>query len=639
MTGETRFSSFRSDIQVLRGVAIILVLLFHLPGNAFQFGYLGVDIFFVVSGYLIAPRILALFDETPNMALLWKNVSQFTQNRIRRLAPAFAVTVLIFLPLLLLVGDINLQNLIVRQTIAGSFILGNFGAYKFGGDYFHPGIENPLVHFWSLSVEEQIYIFLPISFFLLFLVNRKRFKQSGKLFFFFLFLFSLYLTFYGEYLNSLYSRFFAVPESFSFYSPITRFWEFAAGGLLSITNLSRVKISLNILSKCLFIFLFFYTVFFTVSMGANCIILSVVTATCALMFTNSLDLLPEKVNGFLCYFGDRSYSLYLVHLPVFYIITSSPITQRYFDKSNVFTSLIALMVAVLLSDLVYRFVELRFHNIRGANVVKVIKSGSGRLMLILVGSSIALSLILSPIVGSGFFGLINTKSTDNPGAYFKEFCIRDNPIYQFPCSFPGGGKEGTIALVGDSHASQYSLVLWELAKTRGLKLILIGDFGGEVNSSRTIRTLKSINPNYIIVSKYWRSEFLKSNSEMIQVLLTIRDVNKNLVVVGQNPIFEEADSNPGHSLLQVLLGVEAVETSPSASGVPLRESRVADGLIREWARDSKIQYLDSYRVLCPGDTCDKFIGGKPLYIDSNHLSGFGAFKLRSEFDKVFDAWK
>ena len=92
-------------------------------------------------------------------------------------------------------------------------------------------------------------------------------------------------------------------------------------------------------------------------------------------------------------------------------------------------------------------------------------------------------------------------------------------------------------------------------------------------------------------------------------------------------------------MLQVLLGIEAVGTSPSASGVPLRESRVADGLIRAWARDSKVQYLDSYRVLCPGDRCDKVVGGKPLYIDSNHLSGFGALKLRSEFDKVFDAWK
>ena len=639
MTGEKRFSSFRSDIQVLRGIAIILVLLFHLPSKAFHFGYLGVDIFFVVSGYLIAPRILALFDETPNMALLWKNVSQFTQNRIRRLAPAFAMTVLIFLPLLLLIGDINLQNLIVRQAIAGSSILGNFGAYKFGGDYFHPGIENPLIHFWSLSVEEQIYIFLPISFFLLFLVNRKRFKQNGRLLFFLLFLFSLFLTFYPGYLTLLYSHFFAVPESFSFYSPITRFWEFAAGGLFSITILSRIKISLNIFSKHLFNFLFFASLIFTVNMGSNYIIASVVTATCALIFTNSLDLLPQKVSGFLCYFGDRSYSLYLVHLPVFYIIISSPIAQRYFDKSNIFTSLIALMVAMLLGDLVYRFVELRFHNIRGANIVKVIKSGSSRLMLILMGSSIALSLISSPIVGSGFFGLIETKSIDNPGAYFKEFCIRDNPIYQFPCSFPGGGKEGTIALVGDSHASQYSLVLWELAKSRGLKLILIGDFGGEVNSSRTIRTLKSISPNYTIVSKYWRSEFLKSNSEMIQDLLTIRDVNKNLVVVGQNPIFEEADSNPGHSLLQVLLGIEAVEISPSASGVPISESRSADGLIREWARDSKVQYLDAYRVLCPGVICDKVIGGKPLYIDSNHLSGFGALKLKGEFDKVFDAWK
>lgn len=634
MTSNAQRSFFRSDIQALRGLAIILVLLFHLPHQVFKFGYLGVDVFFVISGYLITPRIFALFDETPNLAVLSKNLTKFALNRTQRLAPAFAVTVLIFLPLLLLLGDINLQNIILNQAIAGLFLLGNFGAYKFGGNYFHPGIGNPLLHFWSLSVEEQIYVFLPVALFTLYLVNRRWFKKTGRIFFLLLFIISVFFTFHEELLTSIYAQFFAVPSSFSFYSPITRFWEFAAGGLVAFTYRPQIKLYLSTFAKHLLNLLFFVSLIFTTSIRTSLILVIVVTTTCALIFTNSLEVLPQKAIRFLSYFGDRSYSLYLVHLPIFHIFILSPYAHVAFGDLSLFASLAALIASILLSDLLYRFVELRFHKIDGAHIARPNKKTHTKSLPILISSSIMLSLLSVPVVSSGFFGFLNSNSTNNPGLEFKQHCVRESPFRQFPCSFPGNDINGSIALVGDSHASQYSMMLWDLAKKGGFKLILVGDFGGEVNSLRAFESISSITPEFTIVSKYWNSEFLRENSKMISDLQEIRSLSKKLVIVGQNPIFVQEEIAPVVSLLQLLIGAKSVSESKVAIGRPTVESRIADGLIRVWAEKSRVDYLNSYRVLCPNLICEKAVGEKSLYIDSNHLSIFGAQMLRDDFSKI-----
>ena len=98
MTKTQHKLSFRNDIQSLRGIAIICVLLFHLPNTFFHQGFLGVDIFFVISGFLITPKIIQIFENVPNVSVVKKNFKEFAINRVRRLAPAFSVTILIFLP-------------------------------------------------------------------------------------------------------------------------------------------------------------------------------------------------------------------------------------------------------------------------------------------------------------------------------------------------------------------------------------------------------------------------------------------------------------------------------------------------------------------------------------------------------------
>ena len=629
-------NNYRRDLQALRGVAILLVLFFHLPGANLTQGFLGVDIFFVISGFLITPRIIALFSGTPSLGTVKNNFLRFASNRISRLAPAFAVTILIFLPLLLLFGDINLRQVVINQVIAGFLLLGNVGAYKFGGDYFHPGISNPLLHIWSLAVEEQIYIVLPIFLLLLYIIGRKHFKLISKATIIGLTLISLFLTLFSAPLVDLYGKFFAVPTNFVFYSPITRFWEFGVGGVISLFYASQERSWGDRKGSNLYNLLFLAFLLTPTEMSSNLKLLLVITFTGVLVVTRSLEAVPNQIHRLLTYFGDRSYSIYLVHLPIFYLTMSSPLVLRYLPELSLISTLLAMMITVSLGSWMFGHVELKHHRIRPARSTSQVSSPRKKSLLLLIGSSLTLALAFFPVINSGYFGVLEKSSNNNPGVEFKDYCVREEVLRQFPCSFPNNGASKTVMLLGDSHATQYSILLWDLLRSRDYNLVLSGDFGGAVDSSRTIDDVRRFRPDLTIVSKYWRADQFVKDSELSQALDEIKRLSGRMIVVGQNPVFAEGKSDPGKTLLEVLLGDSPETVISLKSQLPLPESRNADGLLKKWALQSEVQYLDSFGVLCPRIICEREVQGRPLYIDSNHLSVFGAEMLRTQFSDLID---
>jgi peptidoglycan/LPS O-acetylase OafA/YrhL len=625
---------FRVDLQALRGVAILLVLIFHLPKSNFSQGFLGVDIFFVISGFLITPRIVALFSHTSCFGEVKEEFFRFAINRFRRLAPAFAVTSLIFLPLILFFGDVNLRQVVTNQVVAGFLLLGNVGAYKFAGDYFHPGVSNPFLHIWSLAVEEQIYVFLPILFLLLYTMGRRRFKILAVVTIIGLSLASLFLTFFNSPVIDLYSKIFTVPSNFVFYSPITRFWEFGVGGLISFLYSSHKELNCGRWLANFYNLLFLTILIFPTGLNSNLKLLLVILFTGGLVITRSLDALPVQILKPLTYLGDRSYSLYLVHLPIFYLVTSSPLVLKYFPNGVQLQILLALVFSFAIAGWIYKSIELRYHSMgfnRG-NSQKTMRRKSA--LFLLVGSSFVVTLAFIPIVGSGYFGVLSKPSNQNAGIEFKEYCMREDSFRQFPCVFPISDSSKTVMLLGDSHATQYSLMLWELLKDKDYKLILSGDFGGAVDSSRTIEDVRTYQPDITIVSKYWRTDQFLENSELIAGLNEIEKLSKRMIVVGQNPVFTEGESNPGISLFQTLLGANSKKIAFLKSQLPVPESKVSDNLIRNWALVTGVEYLDVFRTLCPRTFCERQIQNERLYIDSNHLSVFGAEMLRSNFSAL-----
>ena len=154
----------RRDIQILRGLSVLAVIGYHFNEQIFQLGYLGVDVFFVISGYVILPKLVRPTEDL-SMSCFFKDLRFFYQRRFWRLFPALIHSIVISGFVLFLLIPADYLDSIARQMLFSSTFLGNVGAWKLSGNYFN-NLGNPFIHLWSLGVEMQIYIAFPILVFL-----------------------------------------------------------------------------------------------------------------------------------------------------------------------------------------------------------------------------------------------------------------------------------------------------------------------------------------------------------------------------------------------------------------------------------------------------------------------------------------
>ncbi len=226
---------FRADIQGMRALAVLIVVLYHIdlvPG-----GYVGVDAFFVISGFLMGGLLLREADETGRVSL-----RNFFTRRSRRLLPALAVTVLATLVIAFFVAPARGDFRTANQTATGtSLFIANVRLFQLSGDYFAPIAErNPLLHTWSLSVEEQFYFAFPLVVAAVFvLLGRRRLVARrtlvGVIAAAGIVSLALSIAFIDGFDIGGISRL----RDFSFFSPLTRVWEFAAGILLAAWLMRR----------------------------------------------------------------------------------------------------------------------------------------------------------------------------------------------------------------------------------------------------------------------------------------------------------------------------------------------------------------------------------------------------------------
>jgi peptidoglycan/LPS O-acetylase OafA/YrhL len=229
---------FRSDIQGLRAVAVIIVVLFHaglpLPG-----GFVGVDVFFVISGYVITALLLRKLESANRIGF-----RLFYEKRIRRLIPALTLVLVTTLAVTFLLGSpFDDQQAVTAQTAIGAITLSaNAVIFLNSGGYFAtPPTNNPLLNAWSLSVEEQFYLVFPLLLLGLWILAKKLHRKlppERTL------LIGLGLVAGISFLLSVTMSFGLIhlrlsdPDWFAFYSSPTRAWEFAVGGIayLAIKN-------------------------------------------------------------------------------------------------------------------------------------------------------------------------------------------------------------------------------------------------------------------------------------------------------------------------------------------------------------------------------------------------------------------
>tara|TARA_B100000787_G_C16186061_1_gene294712 strand:+ start:265 stop:2211 length:1947 start_codon:yes stop_codon:yes gene_type:complete len=339
--------NYRSEIDGLRAIAVGAVILYHaqisiLGHNIFKGGFIGVDIFFVISGYLITSIILKELISTGSFSF-----RNFYERRIRRLLPALLLVMLASLPFAwfyLMPSDlIEFSKSIIYSLSFGSNFYFHYSGQEYGTTI---GLYKPFLHTWSLSVEEQYYILFPILFFLVFKYFRKYLPQI-------LILGLLASLGFADWTSRNYT-------SVSFYFLHTRMWELLAGSLLAyfevkLGHRSKHK-KLNLIFPSVGLFLIGYSILFFNDrmLHPSLYTLIPVIGVCLIIwFTQKNEIITKLLSTKLFVgIGLISYSMYLWHYPVF---AFSRIT--YFTENNILRELLLMIIIFTLSIITYYFIE------------------------------------------------------------------------------------------------------------------------------------------------------------------------------------------------------------------------------------------------------------------------------------------
>ncbi|MGY4827993.1 acyltransferase family protein [Sphaerotilaceae bacterium SBD11-9] len=327
---------FRTDIQALRGLGVLLVVLHHAGVGPFHGGYLGVDIFFVVSGYLITGLVKQGMEDGSF------SFTRFYMRRAKRLLPAAYVTFLatgLLAPFFLASAELND---LARQVFGAVTFSANI-ALLLQTDYFS-GAANlkPLLHIWSLSLEEQYYLVLPA---LLFFVPRRHWSLTVSA------LFTLSLA--------LCLTLVTVKPSATFYLLPTRAWELGLGSMaaLGLMNGHRAQAAVSWLfwPSVLLLVVIPMAPISAVHPGVDALVVCLATLLIILKRDAQFGRFPAT--RALAKVGDFSYSLYLVHWPIFAFLNNA-----HLDKPTLDLRLYCICAAFVLGYLLYVYVENPFRS-------------------------------------------------------------------------------------------------------------------------------------------------------------------------------------------------------------------------------------------------------------------------------------
>jgi len=439
-------------IQSLRALAALLVLIYHadyLPG-----GYIGVDIFYVISGYLITNLLLRELEQTRRLEFM-----AFYARRFKRLLPASFVVVITTG----IVGWILLPNSyradFGRDLIAASTYISNFLFALWDADYQNLGsTPSPFIHFWSLAVEEQFYLFWPILILIFFHMKGRTGVFYGVLTVALTsFLFSLYLT--------------ERSPVWSFYILPTRAWEMASGALILFAS-KRLREGffnrpqLGLLSIVL---ISFSTFLFneTTSFPGTAALLPVIATALLILSRENWPPFLDALSRFPLtqWLGKISYPLYLWHWPVL-VIPEISLSRALRPHELV----AGILLILLLSELTNRFIEepLRYSSLATKKIY--LASLAATLLSVTLGIAISASYSNSITSSSGFtFDIdeVRSKPKNNLDGCHVHVGVTIAP----KCEYGDTDSEKTIVLYGDSHAAQWLPALDIIGRQHGVRIV------------------------------------------------------------------------------------------------------------------------------------------------------------------------
>jgi peptidoglycan/LPS O-acetylase OafA/YrhL len=629
---------YRREIDGLRALAVFPVILFHAGFNAFSGGFLGVDVFFVISGYLITSLLVAEI-KGGDFSLI-----NFYERRARRILPALFLTMLVTVvlaPFFLIPSQIKDVG---QSLVATSVFFSNYFFYL-ETDYFNPFTNHaPLLHTWSLAVEEQFYIFFPI---LLLLFNKFRIKSL-------LVVFVLLLIVSFSASIDLITR----DKSLAFYSIHTRAWELMVGSILAVTapridmlisNFPKnvVKNFADATSLISILLIFYSFIFFSQSTEhpAFPTLIPVLGAGFLIFSTQYADVFKRILSSrILVQTGLISYGLYLYHNPIFSYI------DAYFEDSQTlafYSKCFSIPLVYAFSYLSYTFIEKPIRN-----RTSVTRQNVGFMTIAFFVTFVPIGYFIhakngfqqffvEKFVASGGLSLVDVD--------FERNLVNKTKAELFPYDKPFSCFNGCerVLVLGDSFAEDayLSLVSLRNPKVEVRKIELDDECMGGVNLAKLISVCNgkeidlslSSQATKIVISAQWQATTYANGFSLAKKLLDSGSVD--VFVVG-SVLFTDLSS------MSLKLAKSNIKPNDASHLIyrTLRWERLAesDKLKRIVLDNKQLKWIGKYEFFCNSleQRCDLFDAeGHPLIWDNAHLTTrayerFGRYLSAFIFDNL-----
>ena len=616
---------YRPDIDGLRAIAVLSVVSYHAFPNTLRAGFMGVDIFFVISGYLISSIIFENLDRGSF------SFGQFYGRRIKRIFPALTLVLLSCLVFgwFGLLGDEFKQ--LGKHMAAGAGFVSNFFLWQESGYFNNAAETKPLLHLWSLAIEEQFYIFWPLIVW----VTWKR-KTLFLIVFIGLIVASLAYNMHLVRLDS----------TATFFSPATRIWELLAGVLLAYMRVrptawqpSQRQLQIASTLGVLLLAIGFYRIDRSRPYPGTWALLPILGSFC-LIFAGPTAWFNRFVlsNRLLVWIGLISFPLYLWHWPILSLmrIVESGAPEPYFRN-------IALVLSVLLAWATYYFVE------------KPIRS-DGRSSLKITGLSVCVAAL-------GIAGFAIFQSNGLPtraAAQINGVNTWDNLTFATPCKFITHGpnhddwcnignapnKPPTTVLIGDSVGNNFAPMLQSYSEQAGNSAFVFRQFGrgfchgfadiGYENCQELIKEAQSYiektpSIDTVILAANWPLYFngfdrigaTPVSSQQFKAAFEknvayYQGLGKRVIVFLAPPV----GANPRACLTRPIR-----LSGKSSCNLALPEALHNDGLYRAYfsahLKSKNIETFDPFKYMCDAISCKVTDGTSIYYVDHEHFSVFG----------------
>lgn len=659
--GRPRTSGFRPDIQALRALAVVSVLLYHLWPNRLTGGFVGVDVFFVISGYLITSHLLRERESTGRIA-----VGHFWARRAARLLPASLLTLLTTAVAVVVLVPRSLWEQFLNEIVASTLYVQNWRLMADSVDYL--AAENqasPVQHFWTLSAEEQFYVLLPLLLIIAFwLFRRAPWYRVALL--------VIAIATLASFAYSVWLM--AQAPSEAYFSTFTRAWEFGAGALLAflpaLPGAWRHIVALS---------------------GLAAIGVSVVAYTGATPFPGVSALLPvlgtaavilarspavDAIGRFapIAFLGRVSYAVYLWHWPLIVLVpfaTGIPLTTWH--------KLAIGAIAIVLASLSTRFVEdgtrrsPRLLAGRRPRAIAALTVGAMALVLAIP----AAATVASQLTGQRTTEIAEELTTDQPECFGAQamdpalapcdnpeldalplvpavegirtddanrdrddcWSAMDDPTLNMCSLGPEAGYDKHLIAVGDSHNNTLIGAYESIAEQNNWRIDVAGHEGGYWTTEELEQnTVEGTN-----ACSDWREAVtnrIAATSEIDGIVVTRFSGHEDEDEVGVAAMAEAWAQRADESIPVIAIRdnphllsstVACIEEDPDTANDrcsrPIDEALIDDGLARAVERDANARLVDMTPFYCSDDRCLAVIGGVIVYRDGTHLTATYASSL------------